>query len=193
MWLRTNRTIFSIITIHYIYIILTCYNRRRGTKLPAYGHTILSCTIDHWTYYCSTYCESVACSIIIFNSINFYRYNNIIVSSRRSRQGSQCSDDLLLRLLITCYTNKLYDKNIFKMPNNLKRKRLSGSQYKRISKAKKEREEQLNKKTEKLYNYFKLKVSVHFITIVLIVFLQSNWLFNYINIIVPIGLNWNAF
>lgn len=60
------------------------------------------------------------------------------------------------------------------MSNNLKRKRLSGSQYKRISKAKKEREEQLNKKTEKLDNYFKLKVSVHFITIVLIVFLQSN-------------------
>lgn len=60
------------------------------------------------------------------------------------------------------------------MPNNLKRIRLSGSQYKRISKAKKEREEQLNKKTKKLDNYFKLKVSVHFITIVLIVFLQSN-------------------
>lgn len=52
------------------------------------------------------------------------------------------------------------------MPNiNLKRKRLSGSQYKKKSEAKKEREEQLNKKTKKLDNYFKLKVSVHFITI----------------------------
>lgn len=45
-----------------------------------------------------------------------------------------------------------------------KRKRLSGFQYRKMSKAKKEREENLIRKTTKLdtYTYFQIKVSVHF-------------------------------
>lgn len=43
-----------------------------------------------------------------------------------------------------------------------KRKRLSGFQYRKMSKAKKEREENLVRKTTKLDNYFKIKVSVNF-------------------------------
>jgi hypothetical protein len=47
------------------------------------------------------------------------------------------------------------------MPNfNFKCKRLSGSQHKKKGIAKKEKEEQLNRKKVKLYTYFKLKESV---------------------------------
>ncbi|KAL4142249.1 hypothetical protein QTP88_004744 [Uroleucon formosanum] len=117
----------------------------------------LKTEISHFYHYIKTVSSDIDNCEFTMSIVGIFNITSRVVSSRRSRQGSQCSDDLLLRLLITCHTNKLYDKNIFKMSNNLKRKRLSGSQYKRISKAKKEREEQLNKKTEKLDNYFKLK------------------------------------
>ena len=41
-----------------------------------------------------------------------------------------------------------------------KRKRLSGSQYKKIAKVKKEKEDHLVRKTAKLETYFKVKVSI---------------------------------
>lgn len=50
----------------------------------------------------------------------------------------------------------------FKISDANKRKRLSGFQYRKMSKAKKEREENLVRKTTKLDTYFKIKVSVNF-------------------------------
>lgn len=67
------------------------------------------------------------------------------------------------------------------MPN-LKRKRLSGCQYKKNAIAKSEKKEQLNRKNAKLDTYFKLKVSVYYIIIIVsIEFLKNDYLILPIN------------